>query len=90
MKTWAREKYIDIAKQLDISITAYYFQTSLQEALKRNEGRSGKEKIPAVAIAAANKWLVVPSYAEGFDKLYNVKALADFTFIVEEIPKRDN
>lgn len=86
----AREKYLDIAKQLDIPILAYYLETNLQDALKRNEGRSGKEKIPTVAIAAANKWLVAPSYTEGFDKLYHVKALADFSFLVEEIPRQDN
>jgi predicted kinase len=83
----AREKYIYIAKQLSIPLVGYYFETSLNEALKRNEGRMGKSKIPPVAIAAANKWLVLPSYSEGFDKLYRVKAQADFTFQVEEIPR---
>ncbi|NLC45220.1 MAG: AAA family ATPase [Clostridiales bacterium] len=86
----SREKYIDIAKQLDIPIIAYFFETNLQDAIERNEGRSGKERIPIVAITAANKWLIAPSYTEGFDKLFRVKAQANFTFLVEEIPRQHN
>jgi predicted kinase len=80
-----RKKYIDIAKQAGVPVIGYYFAASLQDAIKRNEGRTGKAKIPGAAVAAANKRLVEPSYAEGFDKLYCVKVQADFTFLVKEI-----
>ena len=47
-------------------------QSRLQECIARNNQREGKAKIPATAIAATSNKLEMPSYDEGFDKLYFV------------------
>jgi predicted kinase len=78
-----RKKYVDIAKQAGIPVIGYYFETTLQDAIKRNQGRTGKGRIPTAAIAAANKRLVAPTYEEGFDMLYIVKVADNGAFLVD-------
>ena len=48
-------------------------QSKLQECIRRNDQREGKEKIPAKAIAMTSNKLEMPSRDEGFDELYFVK-----------------
>lgn len=51
---------------------AYYFDATPAECLARNAKRTGKEKVPPVAIFAAKKRLVPPSLDEGFDAVFRV------------------
>lgn len=48
-------------------------QSRLQECIRRNDRREGKEKIPVKAIAMTSNKLEMPSRDEGFDELYFVK-----------------
>ncbi len=82
-----RKKYIEISQKAGIPLIGYCFETSFQDAVSRNEGRTGKERIPVPAIAAAKKRLVVPSYEEGFDLLYHVEVQDNGVFKVEKVPK---
>ena len=61
---------------------AYFFETSLREAMERNDLRAGKQKVPAPAVAAAFKKLVPPTADERFDEIYTVKVVADGGFVV--------
>ncbi len=71
-----RKFFIETAKVNKYKVIGYYFKSSIEEALKRNSERSGKERIPDVGILGCYTKLVVPSYQEGFDQLYYVKTKA--------------
>lgn len=47
-------------------------QSRINDCIKRNELREGKEKIPNNAIAMTSNKLQLPSWDEGFDELYFV------------------
>jgi hypothetical protein len=61
---------------------AYFFESSLREAMQRNNLRAGKQKVPAAAVVAVFKKLVRPSAEEGFDEIYTVRLTADRGFVV--------
>ena len=64
------------------SSSATTFTPDVSASLKRNAGREGKAKVPPVAIYATRKKLQPPSYAEGFDTLYNVSIAEEGAFEV--------
>ncbi len=67
-------------------IVGYYFEPALKECLERNRARLDRERVPDIAIFATRKALVAPTYAEGFDHLYRVRALPGGEFSVEPVP----
>ncbi len=67
-----REKYIALAKPAGFRILGYFFHSSLQEALSRNRQRLGRAVIPDKGVIAKFRHLQPPTYAEGFDRLYDV------------------
>ncbi|MEO0405075.1 MAG: AAA family ATPase, partial [Bacteroidota bacterium] len=79
-----REKYIQLAKENKYEVVGYYFSSSIQEALERNELRSGKEKIPEIGIRGCFSKLEIPSLDEGFDELYFVRTTKNHEFEVEK------
>jgi predicted kinase len=64
------------------TIIGYFFCTQVQDCLTRNQQRLGKARVPEVAIYATRKKLVPPSYAEGFDQLFDVGVQSGFEFEV--------
>ena len=78
-----RAKYIRRAKEAGYEVVGYFMQSRLQECIARNELREGKEKIPSKAIVATSNRLELPSYQEGFDKLYYV-SMTDHGIELEE------
>lgn len=72
-----REKYITEAKARKYKITGYYFQSKLEDAIERNNIRTGKEHIVEKGIRGTYNKLEVPTLAEGFDELYYVEISAD-------------
>lgn len=83
-----RKKYIDIAKAAGFSIIGYYFNSDFKDAIARNENRRGKEYVPPKGIGNTYNKLEIPSYDEGFDKLYRVSIGNENNFIVEEFPPK--
>jgi predicted kinase len=79
-----RKKYIDTSKAAGFSVIGYYFQSNIKDAIVRNESRIGKEYIPQKGIAYTYNKLIIPSYGEGFDKLYYVNINEQNNFVVEE------
>ena len=67
-----REQLIHLGHQYGAEIIGYYFEPQVKQSLERNRQRTGKERVPDVAIFATLKKLARPMYAEGFDKLYTV------------------
>lgn len=78
-----RQRYISIAKQNGYQVIGYFMESKLQACIARNNLRLGKEKIPAKAIAATSNRLELPSYDEGFDKLFFVSNDGDNMTISE-------
>ena len=50
-------------------VVAYYFETTVRDAVARNRGREGKARVPDVAIFATSKRMDPPSLSEGFDEV---------------------
>jgi predicted kinase len=72
-----RAGYIALAKKAKFRVVGHFFDCGVDEALKRNEQRSGKARVPKVAIFSMAKKLEAPTLDEGFDELFHVKN--DFT-----------
>lgn len=68
-----RTRLITLAKGLGATVTGYYLPAEAADALRRNRGRQGRERVPDVAIFAARKRLEPPSFDEGFDRLFVVR-----------------
>ncbi len=78
-----REKYISGFKNHRFEVIGFYFASSLSECLERNASRKGKERIPDVGLKGTYSKLELPTYSEGFDKLYYVSMKND-EFLIEE------
>ena len=76
-----RKRYILPAKEKRFKVIGYYFQSNVEDCKQRNSKRN--KKIPLVGILATKKKLQLPSYQEGFDKLYYVN-IKNNLFIVKE------
>ena len=77
-----RARYVVPARTAGFRTVAYFFEANLREAMQRNNLRTGKQKVPAPAVAAAFKKLVPPTADEGFDEIYAVKLTAEHGFVV--------
>lgn len=80
-----RKRYIDKAKTAGFKIIGYYFETSLETAIMRNDRRKGWEKVPIVAIRKTLSRLEVPDSSEGFDELYTVHIVDNRRFVVKKV-----
>lgn len=78
-----RARYIDAFRRGRFTVAGYYFRSAPGECLARNKNRPGKERIPEAGLLGTFKRLEIPSYQEGFDKLYHVRIDAEGNFIVE-------
>jgi len=79
-----RASVIGIAREFDARVVGYYIEATTREAVARNEKRTGRAKVPKVAIFTCAKRLVPPSAAEGFDELHTVRVLDDGGFAEKE------
>lgn len=68
-----RQRYIKIGKDAGYRIIGYFFESKIQDCIRRNNLREGKAKLPAKAIAATSNKLQIPTKAEGFDELYFIE-----------------
>lgn len=68
-----RSIYIDAAKSKRFSVIGYYFVPDVEGCLRRNAGRSGKLRVPDIAIHNIALKLSEPTMDEGFDELYRVE-----------------
>lgn len=80
-----RAKYIQAAQAARVryKVTGYYFESKVEDCLRRNAQRQGVGRVPDVAILSAVSRLECPRMDEGFDRLQYVR-LADNGFSVED------
>lgn len=79
-----RKRYIDMVKDAKYEVIGYYFESKIQDAITRNDQRTAKQRIPVKGVLSTYQRLQLPSYKEGFNKLYYVYTVEGGTFKVEE------
>lgn len=79
-----RQRSIELAQAARFQIVGYYFQSILSAALLRNQAREAGKIVPDKGIAGAYKRLQLPSFAEGFDRLYYVALNDNSQFHIED------
>jgi predicted kinase len=67
-----RADIISSARRHGAAVSGYFFPADTRDALRRNRSRSGRDRVPDVAIFATRKRLELPSHSEGFDRLFVV------------------
>ncbi len=77
-----RRPLIQLGREYGANIAGYYFESHLRRCLERNRQRTGKARVPDVALYATAKKVAPPSYSEGFDELYCVRITGDSAFEV--------
>lgn len=77
-----RARLIEQGRCYGAKIIGYYFKSDVEGCLERNQTRSGKAKVPDVAIYSTIKKLQLPSYSEDFDKLFCVEIAENDRFAV--------
>lgn len=83
-----RAPLIALGHQYGACVVGYYFEVQVKRSIERNNLRTGKEKVPPVAVFTTLKKLTPPIYKEGFDQLYFVRPQDNFEF--EILSWRDN
>jgi predicted kinase len=61
------------ARRFGARVVGYFFVPDLAACRRRNAGRSGKARVPDVALYVTARRLEAPAYDEGFDELYDVR-----------------
>ncbi|HKX31544.1 MAG TPA: AAA family ATPase [Blastocatellia bacterium] len=79
-----RQRYIGPASAAGFTVTGYFFNSRLEDALKRNRQRTGKSRIPERGVIGTYRRLELPQLSEGFDRLFSVSITETREFAVEE------
>jgi predicted kinase len=78
-----RARYIEPARAAGFRVIAYFFETSLRDAIRRNNQREGKQKISVPGVAGTFRKIQTPTMEEGFQQIYTVRISPENTFVVE-------
>ena len=71
-----RARYFELvnaARPPFFKVKGFYFESKIEEALRRNSKREGKARIPEAGVRATHKRLELPNFDEGFDELHFVR-----------------
>src|SRR5215469_11722297 len=79
-----RSRYIGPARERGFCVIAYIFDVELRDAIRRNNQRPGKKKIPVAAVVGTFKRLESPTVSEGFHRIFTVRVTKDNQFVVTE------
>jgi predicted kinase len=80
-----RARIIKMARGYQARVAAYYFDVSTRAAVARNAARTGRGKVPNVAIFTTAKRLQPPTEAEGFDELFRVQLNEDRSLRITKV-----
>jgi predicted kinase len=80
-----RAAIVNTARSHGARVICYFFDVTTKESVARNAGRTGREKVPNVAIFTVAKRLEPPTPEEGFDQLFRLQLKPDRTFTIVEI-----
>jgi predicted kinase len=79
-----RASLIALAKAYGAAVSGFFFDSPLGDCLERNNRRTGKERVPEVALHITSKRLRPPTAAEGFDILSRVRLSPEGGYLIEE------
>jgi predicted kinase len=79
-----RAPIIALARARGARVIAYFFDVATRAAVARNAVRTGKDRVPNVAIFTVAKRLEPPVGDEGFDQVFRVRIAEDRTLMVED------
>jgi predicted kinase len=82
-----RAALVSIGHRFGAVVVGYSFVSTVADAIRRNEAREGKARIPKVGIFTTAKKLVPMTFDEGFDEIFVVR-LTDAGFEVERLERR--
>ena len=77
-----RAELIALARLFGARTVGYFFDCEIKDCLARNRKRSGRDRVPDVALYVTRSKLELPAPHEGFDELWVVKPQGDSTFAV--------
>lgn len=80
-----RRAIIALARAHGARVVGYFLDVTTKQAIARNAGRTGRAKVPNVAIFTAAKRLQRPTLSEGFDRLYAMDLANDGSFTTRDI-----
>jgi len=83
-----RARYIGLAREAGFRVVAYFLESTLREAIQRNNQRVGKQKIPVPAVAGTFRKLQPPTLDEGFDVVYRVTISPEGAFVIRSDPEK--
>jgi predicted kinase len=67
-----RAPLIELGKHHGARVIAYYFESTVKDAVVRNRAREGRERVPDVGLFTTAKKLKPPTLEEGFDEVRTV------------------
>jgi predicted kinase len=70
-----RAPLIALGREHGARVVAYFFETTVKDAVMRNRAREGKARVPDVALYVSARKLVPPSDDEGFDEVHVIAPL---------------
>jgi len=71
-----RAPWIELARARGVPVVAYWFDVPLADALVRNAGREGKQRIPEHALTSTHARLEPPQRDEGLERVLVVRVSA--------------
>jgi predicted kinase len=81
-----RVALVGLAHALGLRPVLYWFPPDVQASIARNSGRTGRAKVPVVAVLATAKRLAPPDAAEGFAAAFEVRATPEGGFEIAARP----
>jgi predicted kinase len=75
-----------LARELGMRPVLYWFAPDVPGSLARNAGRTGRARVPNVAIFASRKRLELPDRSEGFAAVFEVRPTSEGGFLVGPRP----
>lgn len=82
-----RTELVALARALGMRPVLYWFPPDVKGSLARNAGRTGRARVPPVAIFAARRRLAEPDPSEGFAAAFEVTPAPEGGFLV--VPRPD-
>lgn len=80
-----RARIIEVGREHKARVIGYFFDISTRAAVARNATRSGRDKVPNVAIFTTAKRLQRPTLKEGFDELYRIEIAEDRSLKISRV-----
>ena len=80
-----RAELVALGRAFGALVVGYVFPLDLAASQRRNASREGKARVPDAAIQMTARRLLMPTHAEGFDRLYCVRLVDGSGFEVTDL-----